>query len=450
MGKATYKTPLLFQSKLLCFSLFYLFTTLFLALYSSLSSTKCIFRSSPFDPIQTPLFSYPNTYGEHKYAIPTLRSSCISPLYFSDYWVVFKEIHDILKNISSSEPALRYLKMGGESFGGNLSILDRFSYFRQIGTMKVPCGFKKEFPVSSYDRISMESCRGVVVVSAIFGDHDKIRQPKGLGSQTLETVCFFMFVDDHTFNVLNSHNILTNKAQEHKLGAWRIVRVLGVLPYESPAMNGVIPKHLVHRLFPNSRFSIWLDAKMQLTVDPLLLIHSLLIKEDADMAISKHPYYIHTMEEAMATARWKKWDNIDSLKMQMETYCESGMQPWTQDKLPYTTDVPDTAIILRKHDVGSNLFSCLLFNELEAFNPRDQLAFAFVRDHMNPKMKLNMFEVEVFEQVAVEYRHNIKRGEQNLAARFSKTTRARSILSLNQSEIRCENYLRKMWAHSVK
>ncbi|KAI8568308.1 hypothetical protein RHMOL_Rhmol02G0188300 [Rhododendron molle] len=25
---------------------------------------KCLFRSSPFDPIQTPLFSYPSTYGE--------------------------------------------------------------------------------------------------------------------------------------------------------------------------------------------------------------------------------------------------------------------------------------------------------------------------------------------------------------------------------------------------
>ncbi|KAF9616026.1 hypothetical protein IFM89_027965, partial [Coptis chinensis] len=407
MEKA-YKTPLLFQSKLLCFSLFYLFTTLFLALYSSLSQTKCMFRSSPFDPIQSPLFSYPSTYGEHKYAIPTLRSACISPLYFTDYWVVLKEIHDILKN--SSTPVLRYTEMGRESFSGNLSTQERFSYFDQSDKqMKVPCGFMKEFPVSHYDRISMESCRGVVVVSAVFGDHDKIRQPRGLGSKTLQTVCFFMFVDDHTFKVLNSHNLLTNQAQEHNLGAWRVVQVSGVLPYNSPAMNGVIPKHLVHRLFPNSRFSIWVDAKIQLTVDPLLLIHSLIIKEDADMAISKHPYYIHAMEEAMATARWKKWDDIGSLNMQMETYCDNGMRPWTADKLPYTSDVPDTALILRKHGVGSNLFSCLLFNELEAFNPRDQLAFSFVRDHMNPKMKLNMFEVEVFEQVAVEYRHNIKK-----------------------------------------
>ncbi|KAF3536107.1 hypothetical protein F2Q69_00023916 [Brassica cretica] len=49
-----------------------------------------------------------------------------------------------------------------------------------------------------------------------------------------------------------------------------------------------------------------------------------------------------------------------------------------------------------------------MFNELEAFNPRDQLAFAFVRDHINPMVKMNMLEVEVFEQAVVEYRHNLK------------------------------------------
>nr|GMD04386.1 uncharacterized protein LOC109188594 [Ipomoea batatas] len=72
--------------------------------------------------------------------------------------------------------------------------------------------------------------------------------------------------------------------------------------------------------------------------------------------------------------------------------------------------VPDSAVIIRKHSTATNLFSCLVFNEAEAFNPRDQLAFAFVRDMMNPKLKLNMFDFEVFEQVTVEYRHNHEAG----------------------------------------
>ncbi|XP_019056058.1 PREDICTED: uncharacterized protein LOC104613497 [Nelumbo nucifera] len=312
--------------------------------------------------------------------------------------------------------------------------------------MQVPCGFMKEFPVSDSDRAAMENCNGVVVVSAIFGDHDKIRQPRGLGSKTLKTVCFFMFVDDMTIKGLNTHNLLLDKSQEYKIGAWRIVRVAGDLPYQNAAMNGVIPKYLVHRLFPNSKFSIWVDAKLQLMVDPLLLIHSLVILENVDMAISKHPYYMHTMEEAMATARWKKW-NVDNLKVQMETYCENGLQPWTTDKLPYTTDVPDSALILRRHGVGSNLFSCLMLNELEAFNPRDQLAFAYVRDHMNPKIKMNLFEAEVFEQIVMEFRHNLKRGGGSPRG-LSQTKRASSEELSNRSSFGCENYLLEMWGES--
>ncbi|KAL0657468.1 hypothetical protein Bca4012_078053 [Brassica carinata] len=73
--------------------------------------------------------------------------------------------------------------------------------------------------------------------------------------------------------------------------------------------------------------------------------------------------------------------------------------------------VPVSALILRKHGIRSDLFSCFMFNELEAFNRRDQLAFAFVRDHVNPMVKMNMFEVEVFEQIVVEYRHNLKKIE---------------------------------------
>lgn len=187
------------------------------------------------------------------------------------------------------------------------------------------------------DRVAMESCNGVVVVSAIFNDHDKIRQPVGLGSQTLVDTCFFMFIDDITLQGLYQHKLIPQNSPDYKVGVWRIVKVFSEKLYENPALNGVIPKYLVHRLFPNSKFSIWMDAKLQLMVDPLLLIHSLVVSKDADMAISKHPYYVHTMEEAMATARWKKWSDIDGLTQQMDTYCKNGLQPWTTDKLPYTT-----------------------------------------------------------------------------------------------------------------
>ncbi|KAG4948648.1 hypothetical protein JHK82_041828 [Glycine max] len=496
--------PLIFHSKLLCFSLFYLFTTLFLALYTSLSQSKCFFRSSPSDPVQNSLFSYPSSYGEHKYAVSTTRSTCSSPVFFSDYSDVVKEIKNCRNNNVGYSGALRYMQGNLDSFGGNLNTLSRFSYFdHQNDSTEVPCGFLKKFPISDSDRIAMEKCDSVVVVSAIFNDHDKIRQPKGLGSNTLQEVCFFMFVDDVTLKGLEHHGLVSINSREYKIGVWRIVKVAKENLYQNPAMNGVIPKYLVHRLFPHSHFSIWIDAKLQLMVDPLLLIHSLVISKNVDMAISKHPYYVHTMEEAMATARWKKLLDVNALKEQMETYCENGLQPWSPNKQPYVSvtiwesvtafislrnvrtfappltiniiwyvslamslvvkacdykvssiwDVPDSALILRRHGLGSNLFSCLIFNELQAFNPRDQLPFAFVRDHMKPNLKLNMFEVEVFEQVAVEYRHNLKSSDGTTVKKvFSsgRTKRAHpDLLYVNGSCCsKCQKYLSIMWGES--
>ena len=182
MGKVTTSTPLLFKSKLLCFSLFYLFTALFLALYTSLSQSKCLFRSSPFDPLQTPLFSYPSSYGEHKYALPTHRSTCSSPVFFtgtcpafffflnfciqwlsfllwgngfwflfSDYWTVLKEIRHLCRNSSLASPVLSYMQGQADSFGGNFTTQKRISYFdHENSTVEVPCGFLKKFPISNY------------------------------------------------------------------------------------------------------------------------------------------------------------------------------------------------------------------------------------------------------------------------------------------------------------
>ncbi|WOL14157.1 hypothetical protein Cni_G22937 [Canna indica] len=447
MGHVYLTTPLLFQSKLLCLSLLYLLTTLPLSIYVSLSQSSCIIRLPPLVP-KTRLFNYPTSYGEHKYALPTTRSACSSPVPFSDYGEVLEEIRRLCWNSSApAAPALRYLHGKGDSFAGNFSAQKRKSFFSHDDRdlVEIPCGFLQKFSIKESDRAAMEKCDGVVVASAIFGDHDKVRQPKVIGSRTLETACFYMFIDDATLKGLLTHNILTsNGGDADKIGAWTIVRVPSdELPYDNPAMNGVIPKHLLHRLFPNSKFSVWLDAKLQLTVDPLLLIHSLLVSKDADMAISKHPFNVHTMEEAMATARWKKWPDVESLRVQMETYCENGLQPWSHNKHPYTTDVPDTALILRRHGLRSNLFSCLLFNELEAFNPRDQLAFAYVRDLMTPKINISMIELEVFEHIAIEYRHNIKSDAAGGGGGDRRKVRMASSRDIKGSS--CEEYLLKMW-----
>ncbi|CAO2209472.1 unnamed protein product [Urochloa humidicola] len=464
VGWVRVRSPPVAESKLLCVSLLYLLTTLPLALYVSFSDPggrRCL-RLLPFpaSPVTktTALFEYPPGYGEHKHALPVPRARCSSPVAFADYKTVVEEINGLCRNLSASpavSPVLRYQSGRRNTFAGNFSTKKRRSFFRYTDSqVKIPCGFFKEFPVPEADRLAMEKCKGVVVASAILNDYDKIRQPRGLGAETLATACFFMFIDDATRRALARHGILTEQDAHGGgrggaatfVGAWRVVTLRsGELPYENnPAMNGVIAKHLLHRLFPNARFSVWVDAKMQLTADPMLLVHALLVDKGVDMAVSRHPFNLHAMEEAVATARWRKWGDVEEIRAQMETYCANGLQPWSTKKLPYPSDVPDTAIIIRRHSLASDLFSCLLFNELEAFNPRDQLAFAYVRDQMSPMVSINMFEVEVFEHIAVEYRHNLKPdGGEGGKKRVTRMASSRDIARSS-----CERYLLKMWGES--
>ncbi|KAH9311284.1 hypothetical protein KI387_026319, partial [Taxus chinensis] len=239
------------------------------------------------------------------------------------------------RNVNDMSVIYSICSNGSNSFGGNLSLDERKSYFNYDGIREISCGFltlsDNGFTVSSKDRQVMDSCRGLVVVSAIFGAYDKLRQPKNVKKITAQSVCFFMLVDKETLESLAQFGIKPDEFS--KIGLWRIALVK-TLPYNTSVMNGVIAKHLVHRLFPNSIYSLWADAKLQLVVDPLTILDALLISKNATMAIAKHPYNVHTMEEAIFTVRWHKWDK-EAVLYQMECYCKEGLQPWSLSKLPY-------------------------------------------------------------------------------------------------------------------
>lgn len=68
-----------------------------------------------------------------------------------------------------------------------------------------------------------------------------------------------------------------------------------------------------------------------------------------------------------------------------------------------STDVPEGSFIIRAHTPMSNLFSCLWFNEVDRFTPRDQLSFAYTYQklkRMNPErpFHFNMFKVTNFSE----------------------------------------------------
>ncbi|XP_051129046.1 probable hexosyltransferase MUCI70 [Andrographis paniculata] len=294
------------------------------------------------------------------------------------------------------EESLSKSEFGGSEFGGYPSLLQRNESYDIRESMTVHCGFvrgakpgrKTGFDIDEFDLSEMETCHGVVVASAIFGAFDVIRQPKNYSEYSKAKVCFHMFVDEETAAFLQNSSEIGN---DKKVGLWRIV-VVRNLPYSDPRRNGKIPKLLLHRLFPNARYSLWIDAKLELVVDPIQILERFLWRKNASFAISRHYKRYDVFEEAEANKAAGKYDN-SSIDFQIEFYKKEGLTPYSLAKLPVTSDVPEGCVIIREHIPISNLFTCLWFNEVDRFTSRDQISFSTVRDKIRSKTNysVNMF-----------------------------------------------------------
>nr|XP_043611603.1 probable hexosyltransferase MUCI70 [Erigeron canadensis] len=285
------------------------------------------------------------------------------------------------ENLTASE-------FGGSIFGGYPSLKHRFESYEVKESMMIHCGFvtgdkpgrKTGFDIDDTDLFEMDQCRGVLVASAIFGAYDIIQQPKNISETSRQTVCFMMFVDEETERFLrNSSRVYDSK----RIGLWRII-VVHNLPYTDPRRNGKVPKLLLHRLFPNVRYSLWVDGKLELVVDPYQVLERFLWRKSASFAISRHYKRFDVFVEAEANKAAAKYDNA-SIDFQIEFYKKEGLIPYSEAKLPITSDVPEGCVVIREHIPISNLFTCLWFNEVDRFTSRDQLSFSTVRDKIMSK-----------------------------------------------------------------
>ncbi|KAK6154343.1 hypothetical protein DH2020_008591 [Rehmannia glutinosa] len=245
-----------------------------------------------------------------------------------------------------------------------------------------------------------------IYISSGTGNYDVIQQPRNIGETARRNVPFFMFVDEETEAYMKNSSILGSDKQ---VGLWRIIVVHNV-PYTDSRRNGKVsytpnpvsaseepislqvPKLLLHRLFPNSRYSIWIDGKLQLVVDPYQVLERFLWRQNATFAISRHYRRFDVFEEAEANKAGGKYNNI-SIDYQIEFYKKEGLTPYTTAKLPITSDVPEGCVIIREHIAITNLFSCLWFNKVDRFTSRDQLSFSTVRDKVAAQVNwsINMF-----------------------------------------------------------
>ncbi|KAL2931970.1 Thimet oligopeptidase [Bienertia sinuspersici] len=310
-----------------------------------------------------------------------------------------KQAFSLMPNASSYSPVhkLTYVheenssktEFGGSEFGGYPSLKQRDDSYDIRESMHVHCGFVKGekpgrgtgFDIDDADLADMEQCNGIVVASAIFGNYDLLQQPRNTSEDAKKNVCYFMFLDEETEVAMKNASLIDGSK---KVGLWRIV-VVHNLPYTDPRRNGKIPKLLLHRLFPNARYSIWLDGKLELVEDPYRILERFLWRQNATFAISRHYKRFDVFVEAEANKAAAKYGNA-SIDFQIDFYKKEGLTPYSIDKLPITSDVPEGCVILREHVPIANLFSCLWFNEVDRFTSRDQLSFSTVRDKIRSKV----------------------------------------------------------------
>lgn len=312
--------------------------------------------------------------------------------------VCYRSVEQALASMPSSpstSPVLKHLtyyheedpikteRHGGSDFGGFPSLRQRNESFAIKESMTVHCGFVKGcrpghqtgFDIDLSDLKELEQFHEVIVASAIFGNYDAIQQPMRISDISRTNIPFYMFIDEETEAYMRNNNGLDSTM---KVGLWRII-VVHNIPYSDARRNGKVPKLLLHRLFPNVRYSIWIDGKLQLVADPYKILERFLWRQNATFAISRHYRRFDVFEEAEANKAAGKYDNA-SIDDQIDFYRKEGLTPYSEAKLPITSDVPEGCVIIREHIPITNLFTCLWFNEVDRFTSRDQLSFSTVRD----------------------------------------------------------------------
>lgn len=341
----------------------------------------------------------------------------------------------------------------GLSFAGHPSLKERNKSFEIQEHMNVHCGFVRGmkpgvgtgFDIDENDLADMDKCTGIVVASAIFGNYDLLQQPRNISSYSRRNVCFFMFVDEETQQSFSEANGDKNFTES---GVWKVV-VVHNMPYKDARRNGKIPKLLLHRLFPNARFSLWIDGKLQLVVDPYQVLERFLWRQNHTFAISQHYKRLDVFEEAEANKAAGKYDNA-SIDAQINFYWMEGIRQFDISKSPFRSDVPEGCVIIREHTPITNLFTCLWFNEVDRFTSRDQLSFAIVRNKLIEKVpwRFNMFldcerrnfVVQAYHKELLEQKNNLVHASIGQINGADKVTPAHMITSRDVGSVLQQHY----------
>ncbi|KAG2390423.1 uncharacterized protein HKW66_Vig0221710 [Vigna angularis] len=257
-------------------------------------------------------------------------------------------------------------------FTGNQTFEERDRSFEVKETMTVHCGFfsvNGGFKISDQDKSYMQGCK-VVVSTCAFGGGDDLYQPIGMSEASLKKVCYVAFWDEIT---VKAQELVERRIGENGfIGNWRVVVMLS------------------HRLFPQAKYSIWVDSKSQFRRDPLGVLETLLWRPKSLLAISEHGARSSVYDEAKAVVKKNK-AKPEEVEVQLNQYRKDGLP---EDKrFNGKKALCEASVIIRKHTPLTNLLMCVWFNEVVRFTSRDQLSFPYVLWRLKAFQNINTFPV---------------------------------------------------------
>ena len=212
-----------------------------------------------------------------------------------------------------------------------------------------------------------ESCV-LVVATASFGGQDILHRPLNVDPRS--GVCYVAFIDAET-----RRKYAFGKC-EH---SWSVLE-LPKLVWSDPRMKTRIVRALLPFYFPHATFSVWIDSKLQLQEDPVILINQHLKGKNAWLGVSENHVRSNIFEEEVKLARMFR----TSLSVN-ETYDTFRIQELRRCLNDYRTfgfsgiGLPDAGLFLRAHTTKALEFSLRWTQEILKYPfGRDQISFPFV------------------------------------------------------------------------
>lgn len=195
--------------------------------------------------------------------------------------------------------------------------------------------------------------KGDIVYSAIFGGiNDKLhKRPR----QSTD-VAFFSFLDEERLR----------KYKYFNLTKWKVCEPQFV--NENLRRQARAHKVLAHKVFPNCRYSLWMDGCLQLidrNIGGIMEKHL----TNADICVFKHRRRNCLYEELKACIEQKKDD---------ETIMINQVTKYLNEGYPANNGLGETTAVLRRHNKVTAEFNELWWEEIQKGSLRDQLSFNYV------------------------------------------------------------------------